>query len=55
MSYDALDQLTGMSGAGAEVATTGRAFTYDDAGRMLTASGSGGTNTLAARSKPAGC
>ncbi|WP_329576548.1 LamG domain-containing protein [Kitasatospora sp. NBC_01250] len=35
--YDKLDQLLSASGTGAEAATASRSFTYDNAGRVLTA------------------
>jgi RHS repeat-associated protein len=36
-AYDAMGDLTSQSGTGATAATATRTFTYDDAGRMLTA------------------
>lgn len=45
-SYDALGNLVGESGSGAEVSTPDRSFGYDKAGRMTSASVSGRTNTF---------
>jgi RHS repeat-associated protein len=43
-TYDAMGDLTGQSGTGASAPTAPRAFTYDAAGRMLTAvTGAAGT------------
>ncbi|MCW2935144.1 MAG: hypothetical protein JWM19_6106 [Actinomycetia bacterium] len=36
-AYDAMGDLTGQSGSGATAATENRTFTYDPAGRVLTA------------------
>ncbi len=36
-SYDSMGDLTGQSGTGATAATAAKAFTYDQAGRLLTA------------------
>ncbi|WP_051400056.1 RHS repeat-associated core domain-containing protein [Haloechinothrix halophila] len=43
-SYDALGRLVTQTGAGADVATQDRAFSYDLAGRMTRASAPGGDN-----------
>ncbi|GAA5112331.1 LamG-like jellyroll fold domain-containing protein [Haloechinothrix salitolerans] len=45
-SYDALGRLVTQTGAGAEVATPDRAFSYDLAGRMIRASAPGGDNVF---------
>ncbi|PRW64745.1 LamG-like jellyroll fold domain-containing protein [Actinopolyspora mortivallis] len=45
-SYDALGNLVGESGSGAEGSTPDRTFEYDRAGRMTSASVSGHTNTF---------
>lgn len=45
-TYNALGQVTEVSGTGAEAATANRTFGYDLAGRMTSLSGSGGTNSL---------
>ena len=43
-SYDAMGDLTSQSGTGASAPTATRTFTYDAAGRMLTAAtGAAGT------------
>lgn len=45
-SYDELDQLRQVTGAGAELGTTTKTFDYDDLGRLTTSSAPGGTNTF---------
>jgi YD repeat-containing protein len=45
-TYDTIDNLTGQTGTGAEVATTARTFGYDLAGRPTSVSGPGGGNTF---------
>ncbi|SDJ72408.1 intein N-terminal splicing region/RHS repeat-associated core domain-containing protein [Actinopolyspora mzabensis] len=45
-SYDALGNLVGESGSGAEASTPDRSFGYDKAGRMTSATVSGKTNTF---------
>jgi len=45
-SYDEMDNLVRVVGAGAEVATQDRVFDYDAVGRIISLSGPGGTNTL---------
>lgn len=45
-SYDAMNNIIRVVGAGAEVATADRVFNYDNGGRMTSLSGPGGTNTL---------
>ena len=40
-SYDSLGEVTGETGSGATAPTATRAFTYDDGGRMLTATTTG--------------
>jgi RHS repeat-associated protein len=45
-SYDPMGRLLQQTGAGAEATTVQRSFGYDLAGRMVSLSGSGGTNTL---------
>ena len=45
-SYNALGELTGSTGTGAEAATAARTFGYDGAGRMTSASAPGGTDTF---------
>ncbi len=47
-SYDSMDDLTGQTGSGATAATATRSFTYDTAGRMLTAA----TSSTAASGQP---
>ncbi|HCT76362.1 MAG TPA: hypothetical protein DGG94_01645 [Micromonosporaceae bacterium] len=46
-TYDDMDRVTRITGAGAEATTADRTFGYDAAGRVTSLSGSGGTNTLA--------
>lgn len=45
-TYDVMGRLTGATGTGAEVATTARAFTYDEAGRTITATAGTATETF---------
>ncbi|MEU4163805.1 ricin-type beta-trefoil lectin domain protein [Actinoplanes sp. NPDC026670] len=44
--YDVMGRLTRTSGAGAQVATVDRTWTYDKVGRMESFTGSAGTNTI---------
>ncbi len=46
LTYDVLGRLTSAAGAGAESASTTRAFGYDAAGRLTSASAPTGTNTF---------
>lgn len=45
-SYDAMGRLTGSTGSGAEAATTARAFAWDKAGHLTSASAPGGSDTF---------
>ena len=44
--YDAMGEMTSLTGTGAEAATTGRTFGYDLAGRPTSASAPGGTDAF---------
>ena len=46
-SYDSLNDVTGQAGSGATAPTATRAFTYDNAGRMLTATTTATSDSIA--------